>query len=291
MIAIPVPCVEFRLATIKRWATCWRIARVDTALPILRFTSHDRILTVAGESYTPVGSFDASARRREGALRHDAADAHGIISSSAITAEDLRAGRYREAAVIERLVDWRYPFAGTILAFSYWIDDTTFDGERWTANISGLARFLDHRVGDTFARTCRWDLGDANCAVALGPFTTSGVHVLGMVDGARRRIIRANASELSGVHPDGWFAWGKVTLTSGANNGIVRVVKAYTQATREIEVQDPFPFEIAIGDTFSVSAGCNKLYSTCKNKFANLARFGGYPTIPGVDKVLRTVPG
>jgi len=44
---------------------------------------------------------------------------------------------------------------------------------------------------------------------------------------------------------------------------------------------------IAVGDTFDITAGCDKRFETCKAKFANAANFRGFPHIPGQDTVIR----
>ena len=42
--------------------------------------------------------------------------------------------------------------------------------------------------------------------------------------------------------------------------------------------QPPLP-----GDAFSVTAGCDKSFSTCRTKFANHLNFRGFPHLPGAD--------
>ena len=46
------------------------------------------------------------------------------------------------------------------------------------------------------------------------------------------------------------------------------------------------PETIAPGNTFTVTAGCNKRFSTCRDRFANAANFRGFPHIPGNDFVI-----
>ncbi len=43
---------------------------------------------------------------------------------------------------------------------------------------------------------------------------------------------------------------------------------------------------IAIGDTFRVTAGCDKRFATCRNRFANAVNFRGLPHVPGNDFVV-----
>lgn len=277
----------------KRFATTWSITRTDGT--VLRFTTHDTELVVGGATFSPVGSADPSARRREGATKEHTLDFRGVISSSAITTEDLRAGRYRDARVDESLVDWRFPFAGAFATWRYWIGNVTFNGEIWVAECSGLARWLRQKVGDVFGRTCRWDLGviDAGgdgCPVDIEDFTVPGVHAVGFEDGEKRRIIRCDTKDLAGSFADDWFNDGQIVFTSGTNTGLTGWIQDYTQATRRVELQIPMPFAITTSDAFTLIAGCNKLFSTCKTKFDVALSFGGYPFVPGTDAILRIIP-
>jgi len=43
---------------------------------------------------------------------------------------------------------------------------------------------------------------------------------------------------------------------------------------------------ISIADAFTIRAGCDKQFSTCKAKFSNVANFRGFPHIPGNDFVI-----
>ena len=44
---------------------------------------------------------------------------------------------------------------------------------------------------------------------------------------------------------------------------------------------------IAVGDDFVVRAGCDKRLETCRDRFANVVNFRGFPHIPGQDTVIR----
>jgi uncharacterized phage protein (TIGR02218 family) len=49
---------------------------------------------------------------------------------------------------------------------------------------------------------------------------------------------------------------------------------------------------IAVGDGFVVTAGCDKQFSTCRDRFGNAVNFRGFPQIPGNDFVVSyPVPG
>jgi uncharacterized phage protein (TIGR02218 family) len=46
------------------------------------------------------------------------------------------------------------------------------------------------------------------------------------------------------------------------------------------------PEPIALGDTFAVTAGCDKRFPTCRDRFNNTVNFRGFPHIPGNDFVV-----
>ena len=47
------------------------------------------------------------------------------------------------------------------------------------------------------------------------------------------------------------------------------------------------PFNIAVGDTFSVVPGCrHRRTEDCKNKFSNVINFRGFPDVPGNDVIV-----
>lgn len=285
MLVIPHSLFGRQFARGKRLATAWKVTRTDGV--VLRLTSHDVAIPVLGETYSPNAAPNPSARRREAGIKEHDLDFRGVLSSDAITAEDLLAGRYEDAQVDERLVDWRYPWAGVFTHSRFWITKTTFDGERFHASVTGLARWLRPRFGDVYGRTCRFNFGDANCGASVP--TVAGVVVDGMIDGEGKRIIRATSGSLSGSYADDYFNWGDVTFTTGDNAGLVGEIKDYEQSTRQITLQLPMPFRVAAGDTFTIRAGCAKTATACKG-YANIARFGGFPFIPTTDRVLRVTP-
>src|SRR5262249_58196505 len=86
----------------------------------------------------------------------------------------------------------------------------------------------------------------------------------------------------------GWFVRGLVTFASGPNAGRSQEVKRHTLAGTDatIELWQPMARAIAAGDTFTVTAGCDKQLATCKARFANAINFRGFPHMPGPDYIL-----
>jgi uncharacterized phage protein (TIGR02218 family) len=88
---------------------------------------------------------------------------------------------------------------------------------------------------------------------------------------------------------DGWFAAGKLTFTGGANAGEAMEVKRHHSDGESVSLAlwQAFAEPIALGDTFVVTAGCDKRFDTCRARFDNALNFRGFPHIPGNDFILR----
>jgi hypothetical protein len=92
---------------------------------------------------------------------------------------------------------------------------------------------------------------------------------------------------------DGWFKDGTLTWETGNNAGLNMEVKEWTQTGATIELFLAMPFDVQVGDAFSVYAGCDKTpllgVNGCKIKFDNLLNFRGEEWVPGND-ILFSVP-
>jgi uncharacterized phage protein (TIGR02218 family) len=109
--------------------------------------------------------------------------------------------------------------------------------------------------------------------------TGAAVQVLGAFDFTASGL----GSLATGVLTPGRLVW-----TSGANAGLAVEVKAHTHGTgsARLSLFLPMPDPIAIGDGFTVTAGCDKTLATCRDRFSNVVNFGGFPHMPGNDFAL-----
>lgn len=271
-----------------RLATCWKIERADGVT--FRFTEHNANIELDGETYSPVAAFSASARQRSDGLKTRNLECVGIITDDVISQDDLRAGRYTDAVITEYQVDWRYPWIGAISYIRYRVIDVAFDGSKWIAQVADVTRWFRVSIGKVYSRNCQNDLGDSRCQVNIASFTESVT--VTTVDNVRKSF---RASGLAS-HPDDYFVYGLVTWTSGANNGLTMEVKNYVSATKRLTLYLAMPFDIQVGDTFTVYPGCGLTTAYCKGTAGtknrpwsnNIENYGGYPFIPGTEKVLQT---
>lgn len=122
-----------------------------------------------------------------------------------------------------------------------------------------------------FQPSCRWSLYDSGCTLSKGAFTTTKT----VASGSTALTIKSNATQANG-----YYDLGTIAFLTGPNTGVSATVKQYLNASGTFMLHTPLPNTPGTGDTFSASAGCDKLRSTCSGKFSNLINFGGMPFIP-----------
>lgn len=255
-------------------ATCWRVVRRDGA--VMGFTTHDRPLVIDDVTYRASSGFSPSAIAASNALSVDNLDVAGALSSSAISEVDLRDGRFDFAAIEIFQVNWTDLSQGKLLLASGSLGEVSMDGARFTAEIRGLAQRLQQPAGEAYSPECRADLGDARCKVNLAGFTVTGAATSVTSTRAFADSARAEA--------DGWFDYGLLTWTTGANAGSSVEVKSF--ASGVFTLFDAMPSAIQPGDAYNANAGCDKRVATCKAKFDNVLNFRGEPFVPGPDSML-----
>ena len=79
---------------------------------------------------------------------------------------------------------------------------------------------------------------------------------------------------------------GEIEWLSGLNQGKKMEVKEHT--SKQITLALAMAHEISFGDKFKITAGCDKVFSTCCEKFNNAINFRGEPHLSGMDKILAT---
>ena len=154
----------------------------------------------------------------------------------------------------------------------------------FVAEIRSLSHLLGQTVGRVFQGTCDAALGDGRCRVQIDDPAFTGT---GSIDILLRD--RAFAATGLGSLTAGWFAFGSLTWTSGANAGRSAEISLHevNDGAVILTLLEAPVRGIAMGDSFRIHAGCDKRLETCRAKFANAVNFRGFPHIPGQDAIMR----
>jgi uncharacterized phage protein (TIGR02218 family) len=275
------PVLQAHLATgTTTLAWCWRVARNDGTR--LGFTDHDRDLAFDGTLFEAATGFTASEIKDALGLSVDNLEVSSALKSDRLNEDDLAAGLFDDAAV----EIWRVNWADTeqrVLMRSGSLGEVRRYGPSFTAEVRGLAHYLQQPRGRLYQSGCDADLGDARCGVNLDDPAFRGTGTV--VTASNPRLL--TASGLSTYAAD-WFTRGLLTFTSGANAGRAQEVKRHTLtgSAATLELWQPMAIPISAGDTFTVTAGCDKQLATCRARFANALNFRAFPHMPGPDYVL-----
>lgn len=259
--------------------TChaWRLTRTDGL--VLGFTEHDRELEFDGTVFSAAAGFRASEVETGLGLDADAADVAGAFSHEAISADDLALGRYDGARVETFLVNWQTP-QDHVLLFTRILGEVRSAGSSFSVELRSLAARLDQPSGRLYSRRCDADLGDARCTadVAVPPFRLAGV-----VSELRDEMTLI----VSGLddRPAGWFSGGRLVFSTGLLSGLALDVAEHrlSGSGARLSLWAPMARLPSAGDQFDITAGCDKAFETCSQKFANALNFQGFPHLPGSD--------
>lgn len=267
-----------------RRAQIWTITRTDDV--VFRFTSLDRDLEYLGQAYQACGSLVPSASENVAELDSAGSmDLTGMVGGDAdigwINSWDLYSGKFDGA----RVEAWLVPWAGEgvpqkLLGGTFSPVELTEVGFR--TEISGDGdRLKQTPLVQTLQPGCRWKFGDpVTCGKDLAPLTVTGT----VDDGAGvREFVDAARAEAAG-----YFKFGRVTFTSGANTGIPAEIKEHT-AGGNFQLWPRLPFAIAAGVTYEMTPGCTNLKAAdggCDGctAWGQLSRYGGFDKVPGRDK-------
>jgi uncharacterized phage protein (TIGR02218 family) len=279
MITIPEP-LRLRLeAGVTTLAWCWIVTRRDGA--VYGLTDHDRPLTVAGVTCEPGGGFEAGETRAGDGPARGAV--FGVLRADGVSKGDLDNGVWDRSRVEAWRVDWSEP----ALAFRAFTGETGVvrrGAAGFEAELTGLSARLDRMIGRVFARACDAELGDARCGVDLDTPGWRGT-------GAAQFMLAPGVIVASGLgaFAPGWFSHGVLDWETGANAGSrQRVTDHRAGAEGAVVSLDPAPAApVEAGDVFTITAGCDKAFATCTDKFANALNFRGCPHMPGNDLILR----
>jgi uncharacterized phage protein (TIGR02218 family) len=271
------PALAAHLATgATTLAWCWRLTRGDGTR--LGFTDHDRNLAFDGTTFEAASGFTATDIKDAVGLAVDNLEVSSALRSDALNEDDLAAGLYDDAAIEIWRVNWADP-AQRVLMRSGSLGEVARSGLAFTAEVRGLAHYLQQPKGRLYQYGCDADLGDVRCTVDLDDPAFRGTGTVAAASSPRL----FTATGLDAFATD-VFTRGLLTFTTGANAGRGQEVKRHVAGSEAtLELWQPMAHPIAAGDAFTVTAGCDKHFATCQAKFANAVNFRGFPHMPGND--------
>lgn len=279
-------------------AICWIIYKKDGTE--IRGTDHDADITISASSidedipgtFWAGANITASDERANSDSAVDNAEVSGALAQSQdlqldVSVQDLEAGLFDNAPVLQFLVNWQAPDDGQMLIRRGYLGEVSRDtDQRYTTELRGLKQLLTQIFVRTFSERCQVKrFGDSECKFDLSTVTVTGTVV--SVPNAKR--INASISDGSPALAAGYFNGGELTFTSGRNAGYMREVKRddNDDVSGHLSVWERFPYDPQPGDTFTLSPGCPRTLDACI-AYGNVVNFRGYGVfITGTDVLMK----
>lgn len=252
---------------------CFLIEMANGITPVVRLTDHDQDKTVGSDvfEHSPgfnVTKFSVADGGRPAGLDFDLPfDGDGPIYS-----DDIKRGAWRGATITVWLADFTNPSDREILITGF-VGKTSYS-DRLAGSIEIMTKadaFADI-ILPTVQPKCWYQFGSDPCPVDLGPLTLSAT-VATVTNNARFTITVTNPDALNFTH-------GGVTFTSGANTGAKDNVMLWVPGTGTVQMVTGFPFDIEVGDTLTIHAGCKQDRAACK-AYGAINRYPGQDFTPG----------
>lgn len=240
------------------------------------FTDHDQDIVYGDVTYLAASGFTASKISTTLALNVDNLEVQGMLNNDTITDADLLAGLWDYAQITLSIVNYADLTMGLMQLRTGWLGNVKSGRQHFYAELRGMMQPLQQVVGRVYTPGCDVALGSAKCGIVLASYTVTG-SITGATDS--RVFTDSTRAEASG-----YFEGGLITWTSGLNNAYRMEVKTF--AAGVVTLQQSMVNAVQVGDTYSMSAGCDKLLATCKTKFNNVVNFRGFPHVPGQDKMI-----
>jgi uncharacterized phage protein (TIGR02218 family) len=262
--------------------TCraWSVKRRDGVE--YGFTDHDRDLSFEGMVFRAETGVSAGMLQQSVGTAVDNTHAMGALRDDAISEKDIEAGRFDGAAVVIYLVNWNnvdqrvIRFRGSFGAIEY-------GGGTFKVEIRSLTESLSQQTGRVYQSSCPATLGDHECKIDTKRSEYSiATTIRGSGQSGEYYISQTPQFE------EHWFEQGRAKILNGEAYGLSAIIKVDKTeiGQRRLVVWPDFAIRPKEGDDIKLTVGCNKLDSTCREKFDNFLNFRGFPNIPSADWIV-----
>lgn len=259
------------------YATSTLCLRVEcTNGTIIRVTRFARDLAMSnGAVYLTGSGFDFTGYQATASFSPSAIDLEGILGFAGVTRDALMSGVFDNARCYLFACDFLNPVEDHEPMAASLLGKATLIDSRYQIEEMSLIDTLNQSVGDTYAAACGKRFGGqefAGCKVDLAAITVTGTLTSVTNDLEVRDALRGE--------PADYFAYGTLQFTSGANAGLKPIEIKRHASDGTLEVFEPFYYLPAIGDAYILVPGCRKRLEDCRDKWANVLNFGGFPHMP-----------
>lgn len=259
------------ITQLSRYTTLWRLMALDGSG--VDVTSATQPVTYGGITYA-VADLRPSEEQQVENLEPGNMEIGLSMTAAGVTKEDLLGGKWDGARVEIRKYRW-----DTATVEETWrgiLNSVVYDNGAMKCEVLDVALIFNQVIGETYQDSCRTGFGSTACGATPATVTAT---VTGFT---ARDVVTFTVTEPE----DNFYQRGKITFTSGANNGLSKEISSSSQsgATLTVNLLENMRHAISIGDTVVLSEGCAHTFPACIKK-GRANSFRGEPGIPGRNKL------
>ncbi len=203
-----------------------------------------------------------------------------IANTGSILSDLVSGGDFQSASISVARVFADTPDLGRMVVYNGVIGDYSYD----RLNIRGQARGGLGNTSQqwpyyTYQDTCVWRFGGPGCGFDTSSITIEVNSASIIVGSTTSLVVRFVNGLLTTSFSNGWFDFGRLTVTGGVNSGEVRTVRIHSGDT--FALSHPLSINSHTNLSVSIYPGCRRRkVDDCSSKYNNLDAFLGWPTIP-----------
>lgn len=235
------------------------------------------------QTWSSKGGFTCSAIQSNVGTNSSNVTVEVALNVGTITKAMIEGGLLDDASVIIQIVDWQAPDNGAIEVFHGRVKTQDYaDQLSVKFDVEPLFSRDVMLTVEHFTSNCRADLYDARCKIDKDLTANKSTFT-----------VAADASNLQSfttglTQANGYFDFGLVVFSTGNNAGVAVEVGSYLNASGAIKLKLITPYPILAGDTGIIYRGCDKIITTCRDKWANVVNFRGEPFLPAPNATIST---
>jgi uncharacterized phage protein (TIGR02218 family) len=234
-------------------------------------TDHVTDLVIGGTTYKSGSGYQFSGLDSPSDMSAGSFDLEGILDVAGIDRDALASGIYDDAKVYLFATTWHTPIADEEPVAKALLGKVELKDGRYKIPSMMLIDALSQTTGKTFS---------ANCKNTFGGTEFGGCHKVPTVRTATvASVISRYSFTVTGItDPDAFFTAGQSRFTSGPNAPL-KAQRIKTYAAGVVTLYDAAYYAVQVGDTVTLTEGCQLRLEDCKAK-GNILRFGGFSFVP-----------
>ena len=245
---------------------------------IIAFNNSSQDIFFDNITYIASGGFDDENKNFYSDLTSGESNIVGFLDNDKIKLEEIISGKFDDAIVEIFFIN--IDTKERINITEGQIKSTKIvDGKVYIA-IGSVLDVLDKNIGDIFSPMCRAKFCDNKCGLNIENYT-----FYGEISSIKNETEFICDNEDIKNKEKNYFKYGVITFLNGKNKDQSTEIKQSFSNTLILATK--LTYNLNIGDSFKITAGCDKDFKTCCNIFDNAINFRGEPFIESTTKMYK----